>query len=59
MHDHMPVILHPDDYELWLDSDERKRDLVKELLRPYTHHEMIGYQVSTSINSPQNQGADM
>ena len=56
IHDRMPVILHPDDYELWLDVDARKQDHVKELLRPYAAEEMLGYPVSTSINSPRNQG---
>jgi putative SOS response-associated peptidase YedK len=59
VHDRMPVILHPDDYELWLDVDARKHDLVKELLRPYAAEEMLGYPVGTSINNPQNQGATL
>jgi putative SOS response-associated peptidase YedK len=59
VHDRMPVILHPDDYELWLDVDARKHDLVKELLRPYAAGEMLGYPVSESINSPRNQGAKL
>ncbi|MCA1564431.1 MAG: SOS response-associated peptidase [Acidobacteria bacterium] len=59
VHDRMPVILHPDDYELWLGADERKHDLARELLRPYTAGEMLGYPVSASINSPQNQGATL
>lgn len=59
VHDRMPVILHPDDYELWLDEDVRKRELLKELLRPYPAEEMKGYPVSTEINSPHNQGATL
>jgi putative SOS response-associated peptidase YedK len=55
----MPVVLHPDDYELWLDVDARKYDLVKELLRPYPAREMIGYPVGALINSPRNQGAKL
>jgi putative SOS response-associated peptidase YedK len=55
----MPVILHPDDYELWLDVDTRKLDFAKGLLRPYTAAEMIAYPVSPSINSPGNQGAQL
>lgn len=55
----MPVILHPDDYELWLGGDERKLDLVEEMLRPYTAGEMVGYPVSTAVNSPRNQGAEL
>jgi putative SOS response-associated peptidase YedK len=59
VHDRMPVILHPEDYELWLDSDVRKLDLVKELLSPYPASEMMSYPVGSSINSPRNQGAEL
>jgi putative SOS response-associated peptidase YedK len=55
----MPVILHPEDYELWLGGDEREIDLVKEILRPYPAEEMIGYAVGTSVNSPRSQGAQL
>jgi putative SOS response-associated peptidase YedK len=59
VHDRMPVILHPDDYELWLDADMRKLDLAKELLRPFPASEMLAYPVSPSINSPLSQGAQL
>ncbi len=59
VHDRMPVILHPDDYEVWLGADARELELVKEVLRPYPAEEMIGYPVSSSINSPRNQGAEL
>jgi putative SOS response-associated peptidase YedK len=59
VHDRMPVILHGDDYELWFDEDVRKLDLVKEMLRPFPASEMVGYPISTLINSPRNQGAEL
>ena len=59
VHDRMPVILHPDDYELWLDGDARKLDLVKEMLRPYPAEEMTGYPVGVSVNSPSSQGSKL
>lgn len=59
VHDRMPVILHPDDYELWLGADPRKLDLVKEMLRPYPAEEIVGYPVGVSVNSPRNQGAGL
>jgi len=59
MHDRMPVILHPDDYSLWLEGDERERALLGELLRPYPAGEMIGYPVSALVNSPGNKGAEL
>jgi putative SOS response-associated peptidase YedK len=59
VHDRMPVILHPEDYKLWLNVDACKLDLVKELLIPYPAAEMMSYPVGTSINSPRNQGAEL
>jgi putative SOS response-associated peptidase YedK len=59
VHDRMPVILHPEEYSLWLESDERELKLLKELLRPYPSSEMSGHPVSTSINSPRSQGAEL
>jgi len=59
VHDRMPVILHPECYELWLGADARELELVKEVLRPYPAEEMIGYAVRSSVNSPRNQGAEL
>lgn len=59
VHDRMPVILHPEDYQLWLDEDERKQELLNDLLQPYPASEMISYPVSTLVNSTRNKGADL
>jgi len=59
VHDRMPVILHPDDYELWLEGGEREQALLRELLRPYPAEEMAGYPVATAVNSPRSQGAKL
>lgn len=59
VHDRMLVILHPDDYELWLDGGEREQSLLKELLRPYAAEGMTGYPVSTLVNSPSNRGIEL
>ncbi|HEX8355517.1 MAG TPA: SOS response-associated peptidase, partial [Pyrinomonadaceae bacterium] len=59
VHDRMPVILHPDDYGLWLGAEARELDLVKEMLRPYPAEEMVGYPVGSGVNSPRNQGAGL
>ncbi|HEX8720105.1 MAG TPA: SOS response-associated peptidase [Pyrinomonadaceae bacterium] len=59
VHDRMPVILHPDDYELWLGAEARELEHVKEMLRPYPAEEMVGYPVGTGVNSPRNQGAGL
>ena len=59
VHDRMPVILHTEDYEPWLEADARKIDLVREMLRPYPVEEMTGYPVGLSVKSPRNQGTGL
>lgn len=59
VHDRMPVILHSDDYDLWLDEDVRQQELLKDLLQPYPGAEMMAYPVSTLVNSPRGQGAQL
>jgi putative SOS response-associated peptidase YedK len=53
-HDRMPVILRPEDYDLWLDSGVRRGDLLQTLLRPHRHERMGAYAVSPMVNSPSN-----
>jgi putative SOS response-associated peptidase YedK len=59
VHDRMPVILHPEDYEMWLANDARKIDLMKELMRPYPSSEMVSHPVSTLVNNTSNVGAEL
>jgi putative SOS response-associated peptidase YedK len=53
-HDRMPVILRPEDYDLWLDTGVKSAELLVPLLRPYAHQEMAAYAVSPAVNSPSN-----
>jgi putative SOS response-associated peptidase YedK len=59
VHDRMPVILHPETYDEWLDADARAVESLKELLRPYPASEMTSYPVSARVNSPRNQGEEL
>ncbi len=56
LHDRMPVILSPEDYDRWLDPSVTNPDAVQGLLRPYPG-ELRAYTVSTMVNSPQNDAA--
>ncbi len=58
LHNRMPMILEPKDYEIWLDPDLQKADLLQPLLRPYPNEEMVAYPVSTRVNSPANDNPD-
>lgn len=53
-HHRMPVILSPNDYDLWLDVQFREVDRLLPLLTPYPPEEMTAYPVNTLVNSPTN-----
>jgi putative SOS response-associated peptidase YedK len=50
VHNRMPVILHHDDYDLWLDPDMTKVEAVSELLKPFAARLMRSFPVSSRIN---------
>jgi putative SOS response-associated peptidase YedK len=54
IHNRMPVILHPEDYELWLDPDFDEKEPLSTLLKPYPAEAMEAYPVSRVVNSPSN-----
>jgi putative SOS response-associated peptidase YedK len=57
VHDRMPVILPPDDYDLWLDPGFQDTQEVSALLKPYRAALMRGYPVSTRVNIVDNDDA--
>jgi putative SOS response-associated peptidase YedK len=52
IHDRMPVIVDPRDYDLWLDPDVQDTKRLEALLVPYTSEAMAAYPVSTLVNNP-------
>jgi putative SOS response-associated peptidase YedK len=52
VHERMPVILKPKDYDEWLDKKEKDTDQLQKLLVPYPASEMASYAVSRAVNSP-------
>jgi len=59
LHNRMPVILHPDDYELWLSTEEQSPDALQHLLTAYPAEEMVAFPVSTAVNSPGNDSPEL
>lgn len=59
VHDRMPVIIAPEDYELWLDPTTSKAELLTPLLRPYPAEMMDSHPVSTSVNNPRYDSEDL
>lgn len=58
LHDRMPVILSSDDYDRWLYPGITDPAEIQDLLRPYPG-EMQAYPVSSAVNSPRNNTADL
>jgi putative SOS response-associated peptidase YedK len=50
----MPVILEPENYDLWLDPGMRNVDAASNLLKPYAARLMRSYPVSARINHAAN-----
>ena len=57
IHNRMPVILDPADYDMWLDP-ATALDQLNHLLRPFAPEMLAAYPVSTAVNRPQNDTAD-
>ncbi len=52
IHNRMPVIVPPEDVDIWLDPACQDYKALKEILRPYPSEEMEMYKVSNTVNSP-------
>ena len=58
IHDRMPVILHPDEFSLWLDRQVHDIEKLSPLFSPYPADRLISYPVSTRVNSPATDGPE-
>lgn len=58
VHDRMPVILEPSDWEAWLDPDEHRTEILRPLLRPYAAGALRAYRVSPRMNDVRFQGPE-
>jgi putative SOS response-associated peptidase YedK len=58
IHDRMPVILQPRDYDLWLDPGITDPARVNDLLKPFDAWLMRIYPVSSTVNKVENDGPE-
>lgn len=58
VHDRMPVILQPEDYDLWLDPGMTDVTTAADSLRPFDSRLMKKYAVSTLVNRAENDGPE-
>jgi putative SOS response-associated peptidase YedK len=57
IHERIPVILPPDDFDLWLDPEVHDEKNLAALLRPLDSKIMTAYPISTQVNNPKNDVA--
>lgn len=56
IHDRMPVIIHPANYDAWLDPGVTDPDLVRVLAGEYPGERMEAYPVGRAVGNPRAQG---
>jgi hypothetical protein len=54
IHDRMPVILEPANYDLWLDPAFKNAEDLTAMLEPFPAQRMRRHAVSTHVNDPKN-----
>lgn len=59
IHDRMPVILSPDDYDLWLDPEMDDPANLTRLYKPFPADQMESCMVSTEVNNARNEGPQL
>ncbi len=58
IHTRMPVILAKDDEDIWT-SPDIEESVFGALLKPYMHQDMDMYRISSRVNSPANDDAEI
>lgn len=58
LHDRMPVILEPEDFDRWLDPDEHQVEALRTMLQPAAAGLLEMYPVSRYVNKAGNEGEE-
>jgi putative SOS response-associated peptidase YedK len=59
IHDRMPVILAPEDYDAWMDPAVTHSEALQALLKTYPSAQMRLHPVTTQVNSPRHEGPEL
>lgn len=57
IHDRMPVIIDPGDYDRWLDPHAKTQNILP-LLVPFSNKKMLAYPVGMEVNNPKTDTPD-
>lgn len=58
LHNRMPVILEPEDFDRWLDPAEEDKDNLSSLLKPPVEGMLDTHPVSKYVNKPDHEGKE-
>ena len=58
VHNRMPVIIGPENYDTWLDPKQEDDEKLRSLLAPFAADQMEAFPVSSRVNSPKNDDAE-
>jgi len=58
LHDRMPAIVDPQQFDLWLDPAVQEPKILTGLLGPWPAEKMVAYPVSTVVNSPRHDSPE-
>ncbi len=59
LHDRMPVLLEPDEFERWLAPDIEDAQLVEDLMKPYDDGLLGSYPVATAVGNSRAEGPEL
>ncbi len=59
LHNRMPAILHPTEFEDWLDPQFRDASQVQELIRPYPDDALAFHEVSRAVGNVRNDNPEL
>jgi putative SOS response-associated peptidase YedK len=59
IHDRMPVILHPKQFDEWLDPEVHEAEQIGDMLKPCPPKWLASTEVSTLVNSTKNNRAEV
>lgn len=59
IHSRMPVIIRPEDYAAWIDTNLTDVTKIQAMTQPYSERYMEAYPISRKVNSPQHDSPDL
>ena len=59
IHDRMPVVIRPEDFDRWLDAGKYRAEDILDLMRPPPDGMFEAVAVGPKVNSAANEGADL